>query len=287
MFTYDDSTRYSWISQTSLESSRHFELIGIVLGLAVYNGVIVDVRFPKLFYKRLLGEQPTLDDVKDTWPDLGRGLQQMLDWDEGDVEDVFCRSFDVSVEAYGEVKTVELVPGGSDISVTNMNRREYVELYVEWICKKSVDRQFRALRRGFHQVCGGYAVSMCRPEELELLMCGQEIDMDLTPLEQACKYDDGYHAGHPTIRAFWSIVHALSMEQKKKLLEFVTASDRVPLKGLSSLTFVIQRNGPDSERLPTALTCFGRLLLPEYADKEKLKRFLLTAVENAKGFGLV
>ena len=41
------------------------------------------------------------------------------------------------------------------------------------------------------------------------------------------------------------------------------------------------------ERLPTALTCFGRLLLPQYDSKEKLKEKLILAIENAKGFGLV
>ncbi|KAI9175378.1 hypothetical protein H9P43_006739 [Blastocladiella emersonii ATCC 22665] len=289
MFTYDDQTRYSWLNPAALENSRQFELVGIVLGLAVYNGVIVDVRFPRVFYKRLLGEQPTLDDVKDGWPDLGRGLQQLLDWpdSDGDVEDIFCRSFDVSVAAFGTVRTVELVPNGSAIPVTNANRAEYVNLYVDWVTKRSVDRAARALRRGFLQVCGGYALRMCRPEELELLMCGVEMDLDLSALEKAAQYDDGYHAGHPTIRDFWSIVHAMAPAQKKKVLEFVTASDRVPLKGLGSLTFVVQRNGPDSDRLPTALTCFGRLLLPEYANKEKLRVHFTTAIENAKGFGLV
>eukprot|EP00960_Hanusia_phi_P014573 430137-Hanusia_phi.AAC.1 len=43
-----------------------------------------------------------------------------------------------------------------------------------------------------------------------------------------------------------------------------TGSDRSPIKGLGSMTFVISRNGPDSERLPTAHTCFNHLLLPEY-----------------------
>jgi hypothetical protein len=74
---------------------------------------------------------------------------------------------------------------------------------------------------------------------------------------------------------------------KQKLLVFVTSSDRIPLNGLKSLTFVIQRNGPDSDRLPTALTCFGRLLLPEYSSEEKLKDRLTAAIENASGFGLV
>ena len=80
---------------------------------------------------------------------------------------------------------------------------------------------------------------------------------------------------------------SFSLELKRKLLIFVTASDRIPLNGLKSLTFVIQRNGPDSDRLPTALTCFGRLLLPEYATEEKLRSRLITAIENAAGFGLV
>lgn len=30
---------------------------------------------------------------------------------------------------------------------------------------------------------------------------------------------------------------------------------------------MISRNGPDSDRLPTAHTCFNHLLLPEYTDK--------------------
>ncbi len=62
---------------------------------------------------------------------------------------------------------------------------------------------------------------------------------------------------------------------------------RSPIKGLGSLTFVISRNGPDSDRLPTAHTCFNHLLLPEYSDKEKLKRCLYTAISNAEGFGLM
>ncbi len=39
-----------------------------------------------------------------------------------------------------------------------------------------------------------------------------------------------------------------SEDQKKKVLFFGTGSDRVPIKGLKSLKFVISRNGPDSEK---------------------------------------
>jgi hypothetical protein len=41
-----------------------------------------------------LDHEPTFDDLKVAMPELGRGLQQLLDYD-GDVENVFMRSFDV------------------------------------------------------------------------------------------------------------------------------------------------------------------------------------------------
>jgi hypothetical protein len=53
------------------------------------------------------------------------------------------------------------------------------------------------------------------------------------------------------------------------------------------LAFNIVRFGEDSEQLPTSSTCFGKLYLPEYKVKEKMKRKLELAIQNAKGFGVV
>ena len=41
-------------NRSSLENEREFELIGILLGVAIYNGVILDVRFPHVVYKKLM-----------------------------------------------------------------------------------------------------------------------------------------------------------------------------------------------------------------------------------------
>ncbi|KAJ3092692.1 hypothetical protein HK102_004154 [Quaeritorhiza haematococci] len=288
MFSYDEETRYCWINGASLESEKQFELVGIAIGLALYNGVILGLNFPRLVYKKLLDEDITLEDIKQAFPTLGKGLQMLLDWQDGDVADVFMRTFEISYDVYGTVKTFPLCDGGGDILVTNENRVRYVDLYIQHYVHDSVQRQFAAFRRGFWKVCGGRALRMCRAEELELLVTGAvTTELDFKELEAAAAYDDGYSPEHATIRMFWSVVHSLSLGQKKKLLMFVTASDRVPLKGLGQLTFVVQRNGPDTDRLPTALTCFGRLLLPEYSTLDKLQDRLVTAIENAKGFGLV
>ena len=40
------------------------------------------------------------------------------------------------------------------------------------------------------------------------------------------------------------------------------------------------------ENLPEAHTCFNQLVLPDYRNKEVLKRKLTIAISNAEGFGL-
>lgn len=94
-------------------------------------------------------------------------------------------------------------------------------------------------------------------------------------------------ASSTIIRWLWEVLHAMSTEDKQRFLHFATGSDRVPLLGLERLGLVVQKKECPPDRLPTALTCFSRLLLPEYASKEQLRSRLLLAVQNCRGFGLV
>ncbi|XP_072018753.1 probable E3 ubiquitin-protein ligase HECTD2 [Amphiura filiformis] len=284
MFTYSEESRNLLINGGSLESDDEFELVGTLLGLAIYNGVILNVQFPISIYKKLHGEPLDIMDLIDVMPSIGKGLQDMLEY-EGDVEDTFCQTFQISYMSMGEMVTVDLIPNGAQTPVTNQNREEFVSLYKDHVLEKSVEKQFNAFARGFHMVCGGSALELFDAAETELLICGSP-ELDFHALERSATYEDGYSRRHHTIKAFWSIVHSLDNEEKKKLLHFITGSDRIPLKGLSSLPIVIQRNGPDSNRLPTAMTCFNRLLLSSYATPEKLRERVLVAIQYGKGFGL-
>jgi len=275
MFTYDEETRTLWFNSDSLEATMEFELIGTLLALAIYNAVILDVSFPHIVYKKLMGCTLALEDLEVALPDLGRGLRQLLTF-QGDVEGVYQRSFEYSYEVFGEVKTVELKPGGSAIPVTSDNRGEYVALYVDYVLTKSVARQYAAFHRGFHQVCNIEVLSMFRWEELQLLICGSS-DLDFEALEEATHYEDGFTEDSEIIRAFWGVVHALPLEDKKKLLRFATGSDRVPIRGLSNLMFVISRNGPDSDRLPTAHTWYVGAVLAALPRELTVRRSPLPA----------
>eukprot|EP01134_Creolimax_fragrantissima_P000658 CFRG0658T1 len=296
MFTYNEDAHHYWINPTSayLGCEGEFFLVGLVLGLAIYNSIILDVRFPNVVYKKLtipagsntdVYVDVSLDDLKDADPELARGLSHLLTF-EGDVASTYNRTFQVEYDLFGKVQTVDLKPQGGNIPLNNENRREYVDLYVQWVLNRSIETQFRELKRGFDAIAAGGALQLFRHEELELLVCGCR-DVDFEALEASTEYDGGFTESSPVIVNFWSIVHAFTDEQKKRLLFFATGSDRVPIGGLANLHFVIAKNGGDSERLPTAHTCFNVLLLCDYATKESLQSKILTAIENAEGFGML
>jgi ubiquitin-protein ligase E3 A len=195
-----------------------------------------------------------LQDLKRDFPSLGRGLQGLLDFDPPhEVEAIFCRAFDVEIEAYGEKKVIELIPGGSDVLVTGDNRADYVRRYSEWILTGSVETQFGAFQRGFAQVCGGPALQLFSPAELELLVCGLP-HLDFDGLESAARYEGGYTKETPVVRWMWEVLKELPLEGRRRFLTFTTGSDRAPVGGLSRLSMLIQKGGADSDRLPTSHT---------------------------------
>lgn len=127
---------------------------------------------------------------------------------------------------------------------------------------------------------------MLKEEELELIICGTQ-KLDFKELEKATRYDDGYTESSVTCKYFWEVLHTFTEEEKKKFLFFLTGCDRAPINGLRYLPITISRYGPDSDKLPCAHTCFNHLLLPDYSNKEKLRKLLLIAINNSEGFGMI
>ncbi|KAJ1674182.1 hypothetical protein EV182_003793 [Spiromyces aspiralis] len=215
------------------------------------------------------------------------GLELPSSSSEFDDEDsLSLGNIPTGVEHANGYTTIPLIDNGSAIEVTSSNRRAYIRRYLQFLGDKYVRELVSALRSGFQQAADGIVYRMCQASELELLICGDDAPINIDELERVATYEE-YDADHPVVRMFWRVVRSLTPRQHRKLLQFVMASDRLPLGGIDSLVFVIQRNGPDSDRLPTSLTCFSRLLLPAYASEQKMRRLLVTAIENAHGFGLV
>lgn len=279
--------------------------MGVLLGLAIYNSTILDVAFPPFAFRKLLASAPppaagapahsrptmnyTLDDLAEFRPALARGLRQLLDF-EGDVQSTFCLDFVIEVEKYGTRVRVPLCAGGETRMVTNANRRDYVDLYVRYLLDTSVTRQFEPFKRGFFTVCAGNALTLFRPEEIELLVRGSDEALDISSLRGAAIYT-GWpkHVNpdiEPTVQWFWGTFERASPVDQRRLLSFITGSDRIPAMGAASLVIRVNLLGEDEGRFPSARTCFNVLSLYRYTSRARLEQCLWRAVNESEGFGL-
>jgi len=313
LFVYDDDSQYCYFNPFCFESSEQFFLVGVLLGLAIYNSTILDVAFPPFVFKKMLASAPptgdkltstpkishnfTLDDLAQLRPALARGLRQLLEFD-GDVQETFCRDFVVEMDRYGELVQVPLCPGGPKRPVTNSNRREFVDLYVHYLLDSAVVRQYEPFKRGFFTVCGGNALSLFRPEEIELLVRGSDEPLDIASLRAVAQYDGWPKSGgaaeqQPQVVWFWEFFERAMPAEQRKILSFITGSDRIPAMGATNLVIRIvllrsqeAEQGREVERFPIARTCFNTLSLYPYSAREKLEAKLWTAVTESEGFGL-
>ena len=305
LFVYDDDSHYCYFNPNTFETSDQFFLVGAVLGLAIYNSTILDVAFPPFTFRKLLASAPnytgpatsasrpnagyTLEDLAEFRPTLARGLRQLLEFD-GDVKETFCRDFVAVVERYGQLVEVPLCSNGENRAVTNGNRHEFVDLYIRYLLDTSVARQYEPFKRGFFTVCGGNALSLFRPEEIELLVRGSDEPLDVATLRAVAIYD-GWGKGinvsnEPVVAWFWDAFGKASVKDQRKLLSFITSSDRIPAMGASSLVIKIACLGDHSNRFPIARTCFNMLGLYRYRERTVLEDKLWRAVNESEGFGM-
>jgi E3 ubiquitin-protein ligase HECTD2 len=319
LFIYDDDSQYCYFNPFCFESSEQFFLVGVLLGMAIYNSTILDVAFPPFVFKKMLASAPsigdkltstprighgfTLEDLAEFRPALARGFRQLLEF-EGDVQETFCRDFVAEMDRYGEVIQVPLFPGGEKRAVTNSNRKDFVDLYVHYLLDTAVARQYEPFKRGFFTVCGGNALSLFRPEEIELLVRGSDESLDVASLRAVATYEgwpkhEGPPEQQPQVMWFWDFLSKANPGDQRKILSFITGSDRIPAMGATNLVIRIQlirakdefdvQGRPTNlpiERFPIARTCFNTLSLFKYESRQKLEHKLWMAVTNSEGFGL-
>uniref|UniRef100_A0A3P8T3B2 HECT-type E3 ubiquitin transferase n=1 Tax=Amphiprion percula TaxID=161767 RepID=A0A3P8T3B2_AMPPE len=149
MFTYMKDSRCHWFSSWKCDNYSEFQLVGTLMGLAVYNSIALDIHFPLYCYRKLLTPPTapcdqnalvgmataTLDDLQQIMPELAHGFGELLSY-EGNVEEDFYLTFQVRCtdacclcvfrcfrRRWAVVRSYNLKPGGDKIPVTKQNRK--------------------------------------------------------------------------------------------------------------------------------------------------------------------
>ncbi|KAG8511650.1 E3 ISG15--protein ligase HERC5 [Galemys pyrenaicus] len=281
MFTYPEDASCMWFpARPKFEKKRYF-FFGVLCGLSLFNCNVANIPFPLALFKKLLNQTPSLEDLKELSPVLGKSLQTLLDYEGDDFEEVFFVLFNV----HWDKNDVNLIPNESCRIVNQTNKRDYVSKCVNYIFSTSVMAVYEEFQRGFYKVCDKEIIEFFHPEELKDVIIGNT-DYDWETFEKNAHYEQGYDNSHPTIVMFWKALHKLTLEEKKKFLVFLTGTDRIQVKGLKNMkiTFCCPENLNEKDPI-RAQTCFSVLYLPKYSTMERVEEALQVAINNSRGFG--
>ncbi|ESZ93444.1 hypothetical protein SBOR_6151 [Sclerotinia borealis F-4128] len=300
-----DETNPDWKAYSvQLRNRMHF--LGRIVGKCLYEGILIDINFAGFFLLKWsaaysgpeAASRANLNDLRDLDEGLYQGLLKLKNY-AGNVED-FSLDFTIIDTIPNSIPggrpkiiTRDLMPNGSNITVTNENRLLYIAYVVRHRLQIQPYEVTQAFLRGLGQIINPSWLSMFNQAELQTLIAGETSEIDIDDLRDNTQYGGVYQIGddgleHPTIVMFWEVMEEFPDEDKRKVLKYVTSTPRAPLLGFAQLNppFSIRDSSGDEERLPSASTCVNLLKLPRYQSRERLREKLLYAVNAGAGFDL-
>lgn len=314
--TSDQRLYPSPISYVQDNHKELFEFVGRMLGKAVYEGIVVDVPFASFFLSQLLGQtQQAPYSCMDELPSLDNELYRSLTFIKHYKQDVadLNLTFSVDQDVMGRIVTHELHPGGKARVVNDHNKLVYIHYMAFFHMNTQIREQTIAFNRGFRSIVNPEWLSLFSPPELQRLISGDTVPLDLRDLRKHTQYYGGFHDSHRVVGWLWDILAKDFTEEERKLfLKFVTSCSKPPLLGFAHLEppfsircvevgddedtgdtigsvirgfFTIRKKDP-LNRLPTSSTCFNLLKLPNYQKKSTLRDKLRYAVSSNTGFEL-
>lgn len=287
------------------DNLRMLQLVGRVVGKALYEGILLHVPLAPFFLCKAIGQPCTLSDLQLYDPQLYSNLMKVKVMK--DDASCLCLNFAVSEEILGTVYTHELKPGGADIDVTDANKIEYIYAVADYHLNRATRSQSRAFVAGLTELVDPSWLKMFNVMELQLLLSGSAESIDPKDWQKYAHYDGDTKPTDKRMQWFWDIVSSFDEEERSSLLRFTTCCSRPPLGGFRYLhpPFTIRLVDPgDLDQkakrgffdrlfnktvskavLPSSATCFNLLKLPKYESKEVMAEKLRLAI-SASGFHL-
>ncbi len=210
---------------------RHYEVIGMMVGKAIYEGVLIEPCLSRVFLNKVQGRMNSADDLQYVDPVLHKSLMSLKWTNVGDLGLYFV----TDEESFGKKLTVPLVAGGYDKQVTEHNKWDFIFLTANYKLNYQMEQAARAFRRGLDMIIPEGCLDLFSPDELLRLISGDNRGFEIEELRTNCEYH-GYSASSPTVKRFWKIMEEFNEKQKQQFLLFVTGCSRPPLMVGSSHT---------------------------------------------------
>lgn len=281
------------LNENSDWSFKYFNILGRLIAKSLIDNITINLSFNCLIYKLILGEKINFEDLKNIDTSLYTSLLSMKNMKPEALD---------SMEIYysiqyknddGQVITEELIPGGNNKKVTDIN--DYIEKRINHLVSKSQILIYH-IQEGLFSFIPKEILCSINSSEFELLVCGQPF-IDVNDWNKNSVYKGDYNKNHKLVKWFWDEVYKLSQEDLRKLLQFSTGTSRVPINGFKKLESnrgeiakfclnSVAYNENKKNNYIRAHTCFNRLDVPIFPNQEELHEAIIFVIKNNTGFGI-
>ena len=281
------------LNENSDWSFKYFNILGRLIAKSLIDNITINLSFNCLIYKLILGEKINFEDLKNIDTSLYTSLLSMKNMKPEALD---------SMEIYysiqyknddGQVITEELIPGGNNKKVTDIN--DYIEKRINYLVSKSQILIYH-IQEGLFSFIPKEILCSINSSEFELLVCGQPF-IDVNDWNKNSIYKGDYNKNHKLVKWFWDEVYKLSQEDLRKLLQFSTGTSRVPINGFKKLESnrgeiakfclnSVAYNENKKNNYIRAHTCFNRLDVPIFPNQEELHEAIIFVIKNNTGFGI-
>jgi len=148
-------------------------------------------------------------------------------------------------------QTYDLIPGGTEISITADNFKEYYTYYRDYRLNE-FRRQIEYIHQGLCSVIPNHFLTLLKDNELEEAVCGKS-QIDIQLLKRNTQYNNS-NLESPYIERFWKVLSEMFNEEQKKLfLKFVWGRNTLPSRDedfIEKLSInLIMRNESEADRM--------------------------------------
>ena len=296
LFIASESLDFSYIINPFLDDTNlnkeYFEFIGKLLGKALYENITVNLCFNKLIYKLILHEEITFNDLLTIDNEFYSSYKNLKDMnlEEDAIKDLGLTYSIEQKELNGNIHSFEIIKGGNEIQVLNLD--DYINKRINFICSQ-INIFCEVIRNSLSTMVPISILEKFTSDELELLFNGKPF-IDIEEWKENTEYGNGYNQFTNTIKWFWEVMSDLNQTQLSNFLLFSTGSGRVPLGGFAELE---SNRGniskykincveyvPDIKNFIKAHTCFNRIDLPKFPNKQLVKD-AVEFIANCQLFG--
>ena len=257
-----------------------YEFLGKLMASSISTGEALDLNLHPIIWKCLLGNEINIYDYES----IDYYFYKLIIFD---LENILQKQDSItldSMDLYFSIKNsnesdIELKPNGRNIKVNLSNLKEFIELSKEKRINE-FKNQMEFLKKGFYSVISIDILQVLNWTQLEELVCGIN-KLDINDFKEHTEYE-GFEPQDDNIKWFWEWFGETSEINRIKYLKFVSGRSRLPKTGLGfKYKHLISRSfGGNKNSFPKAATCFFKLNLPIYDNKEILVEKITYAIIN-------